>query len=482
MSARTVSGMNVEQGLAAQIRLDVESSEEAQAVPGERPKPNRAVIRRKIAFALVAGDLLSIILAFGLAAVFRSEIAISVVVRDFLFVLLPLFLVFSVYNSAHHPELSENYLASIRRGLSSLAMAFVALALIMFFLKVSANYSRLVFGFGCLLAAMLICVSRYIVVRRRESGDKESLYANLSIFDGVRQNKAAGLSGVNAKAMGIVPDLTNPAAVGRLGTLAEGMDRIILYCAPDRRQDWAAVLKTLDVPSEIVVPELDALGALSLRTHQNGHSSLLLNSGHLNWNQRVAKRAFDLALSALLLILSAPLFLAVAIAIKCESPGPVFFRQDRIGLGNRVFRIWKFRSMRNDHADPAASKLTERNDPRVTRVGAFIRKTSIDEVPQLLNVLLGDMSLVGPRPHAAGALAGAKLYWEVSQNYWHRHVTKPGITGLAQIRGFRGNTFAESDLQSRLEADLEYVVNWTLLGDVRILLSTASVLFHRNAF
>jgi len=464
------------------IRAMPEHVEESVAYEGERPTPNRAAIRRKIAFALVVGDFSSIIAAFVIAALFRTDDQGFETVRDFLFVLTPLYLVFSIYNNAHHPELSENYLASIRRGLSALAMATVALALILFFFKVSANYSRLVFGLGCFLAAAMISGWRFIVVKRRQASGFGNLYANLAIFDGVRQNKAAGLIGVNAKAMGIVPDLTDAAAIARLGKLAEGMDRIVVHCAADRRQDWAAALKTLDVPCEIVMPELDAMGALSLRTDPYGRASLLLNSGHLNWNQRVGKRIFDLVVGTIMLAVSAPLFLVVAIAIKADSPGPVFFRQDRIGLGNRVFKIWKFRSMRTESSDFSGVVSTTRKDSRVTRVGDFLRRTSVDEIPQLLNVISGSMSLVGPRPHASGSRAEEMLFWDIDERYWYRHTVKPGLTGLAQIRGFRGSTLVKSDLINRLRADLEYVAKWSLLGDVRILIRTVSVLMHRNAF
>ncbi|MGJ3628242.1 sugar transferase [Sphingomonas sp. MMS24-JH45] len=125
--------------------------------------------------------------------------------------------------------------------------------------------------------------------------------------------------------------------------------------------------------------------------------------------------------------------------------------------------------------------------PRATttgspRVGRIIRATSVDELPQLLNVLLGSMSIVGPRPHALGSLAGQQLFWEVDERYWHRHVLKPGITGLAQVRGFRGATHLRSDLTQRLHADLEYVVDWSVLRDLAILISTFRVLVHRNAF
>jgi lipopolysaccharide/colanic/teichoic acid biosynthesis glycosyltransferase len=156
--------------------------------------------------------------------------------------------------------------------------------------------------------------------------------------------------------------------------------------------------------------------------------------------------------------------------------------QQRIGRSNQLFNILKFRSMRVEACDAEGNRSTERDDDRITRVGAFIRRTSIDELPQLINVLRGDMSLVGPRPHALGSLAGDKLFWEINEQYWVRHALKPGITGLAQIRGYRGATMQREDLENRLSADLEYVHGWRLWRDISILFYTAKVLIHRNAF
>jgi lipopolysaccharide/colanic/teichoic acid biosynthesis glycosyltransferase len=172
----------------------------------------------------------------------------------------------------------------------------------------------------------------------------------------------------------------------------------------------------------------------------------------------------------------------VAIAIKLDSKGPVFFLQPRVGRGNRIFLTYKFRSMRADMADAAGNKSTSRDDDRVTRVGHFIRKTSIDELPQLFNVLRGEMSLVGPRPHALGSLAGNELFWEVDERYWHRHASKPGLTGLAQIRGYRGETREREDLANRLHADLEYLHGSTIWRDISILITTLRVIVHRNAY
>jgi lipopolysaccharide/colanic/teichoic acid biosynthesis glycosyltransferase len=144
--------------------------------------------------------------------------------------------------------------------------------------------------------------------------------------------------------------------------------------------------------------------------------------------------------------------------------------------------MYKFRSMAMHRLDHDGQSSTSRDDERITRVGRFIRRTSIDELPQLFNVLAGDMSIVGPRPHAIGSQAGNKLFWEVDQRYWLRHALKPGLTGLAQVRGLRGTTERESDLASRLNADLEYLNGWSLWRDIGIVVATAGVVVHDRAY
>ncbi|NOU03648.1 MAG: sugar transferase [Novosphingobium sp.] len=194
------------------------------------------------------------------------------------------------------------------------------------------------------------------------------------------------------------------------------------------------------------------------------------------------KRLFDVVVSAGALLMLAPLLGLVAIAILIEDGSPVLFVQRRVGRSNRFFDVLKFRSMRTDREDSAGSRSASQTDDRVTRVGRLIRRTSIDELPQLFNVLKGDMSLVGPRPHALGSQAGDKLFWEVDGRYWQRHALKPGLTGLAQVRGLRGATDRESDLQQRLNADLEYVDGWSPWRDIGILLRTLRVVVHPRAF
>lgn len=187
---------------------------------------------------------------------------------------------------------------------------------------------------------------------------------------------------------------------------------------------------------------------------------------------RLAKRSLDIVGAGLLLVATAPLLALGAALVKLDSPGPVFFRQPRIGYCGRVFRVWKFRTMHQAASDPGGRRLTERNDPRVTRVGAFLRRTSMDELPQLLNVLQGDMSLVGPRPHPLEALAGGRPYGEVVADIGRRLRVKPGMTGLAQVEGWRGNTDTERKLIERVRADLRYIESWSFWLDLEILLRT----------
>ena len=191
-----------------------------------------------------------------------------------------------------------------------------------------------------------------------------------------------------------------------------------------------------------------------------------------DWNV-VLKIAFDKIVGTLTLILLSPLFVAVAIAVKATSKGPILFRQKRYGFNNEVIEVYKFRSMYVDQLDPTASTLVTRDDPRVTPVGRFIRKASLDELPQLFNVVFkGNLSLVGPRPHAVHAKAADRQYDEVVDGYFARHRVRPGITGWAQVNGWRGETDRPEKIQRRVEYDLYYIENWSILFDLYILAIT----------
>lgn len=185
-----------------------------------------------------------------------------------------------------------------------------------------------------------------------------------------------------------------------------------------------------------------------------------------------SKRTFDITAASLALLFFAPMLIVVAIAIKISSPGPILFHQYRYGFRNRRFKIYKFRSMRTDSGDRTGVRQTVQGDPRVTRVGRVLRKTSLDEIPQLINVIKGDMSLVGPRPHVPGMLAANVLYEDLVPYYFQRHIARPGITGLAQVSGCRGSTAEANNAISRIDYDLEYIEKWSLRMDIAIILRT----------
>jgi putative colanic acid biosysnthesis UDP-glucose lipid carrier transferase len=190
------------------------------------------------------------------------------------------------------------------------------------------------------------------------------------------------------------------------------------------------------------------------------------------WAERVA--------ATLMIMLISPLLMAIAAAIKLDSKGPVFFRQNRYGNSGQSFRIWKFRSMTVAACSPDAFAQATKNDARVTRVGAFIRKTSLDELPQLFNVAAGQMSFVGPRPHAN---AQNEEYRKVISGYMLRHKINPGITGLAQVRGFRGETETLDKMADRVNSDLEYIRQWSIGLDLKILFQTPlSLIFNKNVY
>jgi Undecaprenyl-phosphate glucose phosphotransferase len=210
----------------------------------------------------------------------------------------------------------------------------------------------------------------------------------------------------------------------------------------------------------------------------SGVTMLDVFSAPLSGWRNLAKRAEDLVLGAALLALFLPLMLIIAAAVRWDSPGPILFRQKRYGYNNSLIEVFKFRTMRQECTDANAERLVRPNDDRVTRLGAWLRRSSLDELPQLLNVVRGDMSLVGPRPHALRAKAADRLYEDVVEEYASRHRVKPGITGWAQVNGWRGVTDTEDKIRRRIEHDLEYIEQWSVLFDLQILAMTVVALIR----
>ncbi len=243
----------------------------------------------------------------------------------------------------------------------------------------------------------------------------------------------------------------------------------------------AIYLALLDLNVDVVwIPDFSSMMLLNQSISQiEQFPAIYLNETPLSSHPAAAlgKELFDRGLALAALIVLFPVMFAVAIAVKLSSPGPVFFRQPRHGCNGQVILVWKFRSMRV-HDDTEVKQATQ-NDSRITRVGAFIRRTSIDELPQLINVLRGEMAMVGPRPHA---IAHNHYYGDKIIAYMARHRIKPGITGLAQISGLRGETETLEKMQKRIEKDLAYINHWSLWLDIKILVKTPFTLFSRDIY
>lgn len=399
----------------------------------------------------------------------------------FLPLVLPFYYLVAVRQQAYRLGVVISASRSTRRACLSLLTAVLIVISVTFIVKSSDELSRGIAIGGTMTSCGLLILGRSFFAHFAFTALDGSPESEVILVEDFDPPPACTAFKVDLRTLGIKPDINDPNMLDRIGRLLHDTDRVIVACQRDQRAAWSLALKGIGVNVEVLTPELDAIGAIST-TRYYGVATTLIATGPLNAVDRIIKRSFDLAVTVLALVLLSPLFIGVAIAIKFDSPGQILFVQPRIGRGNRMFRMFKFRSMRADLLDHHANKLTTRGDVRVTRVGKFIRRTSLDELPQLLNVLRGDMSIVGPRPHATGALAGDSLYWEVTTQYWSRHSVKPGLTGLAQVRGFRGNTETDNDLINRLQADLAYLDSWSIWRDVMLVIQTFRVLAHRNAF
>ena len=279
--------------------------------------------------------------------------------------------------------------------------------------------------------------------------------------------------------------------IGKMDDLADyarnnRVDLIIVAIPLSAEQRLLHILKRLwQLPVDIRVSGQAAALKLSPRayTYLGDLPLLSLFDRPLNGWDQFMKDTLDRAIALAAIVALAPVMLIVALAVRLESKGPIIFRQKRFGFNNELVQVFKFRSMYTDMNDASASKLVTRGDLRVTKVGRIIRKSSLDELPQLFNVLQGQLSLVGPRPHATQAKAAGTLYDEVIDGYFARHKVKPGITGWAQINGWRGETDTHEKLEQRVKHDLDYIDRWSLGLDLYILAKTPMALLKsKNAY
>ena len=431
-----------------------------------------AVIAIADGFAMMAAFLIADMLRFGQAQGYG--------LTTFM-IMFPTYVAVGLNGDSWSIKALRNPRQSAGSATRALLFAIVVATTAFFTLKIGEDFSRLVFGIGSGLALLLMATGRLILGRSFGQYYGWSFRREVLLLDGMDARAGTEEMVVDARAQGLSPSVDDPQMLDRLARILLGSERAIVACPPERRQAWARALAGANVDAEILTPELAGIGALELRRHGET-PTLLIGRGPLGLRDRALKRLFDIIVSATALALLLPLLALVAVAVRIESPGPILFRQQRLGRGNRLFSILKFRSMRNDAADTAGSRSASRGDDRVTMVGRLIRSTSFDELPQLINVLAGEMSIVGPRPHPLGCRAEDKPFWAIDERYFDRHAIKPGMTGLAQVRGFRGATDKLSDVTDRVGADLEYLNGWHIGRDMAIAARTLGVLVHSRAF
>jgi Undecaprenyl-phosphate glucose phosphotransferase len=376
--------------------------------------------------------------------------------------------------------------------LMTIGLSFLVLIALAYLLKISADYSR-----GWLLT-WLALVSITMLLSRPASASLLRWLASTGYTARRIAVVASGATGLRlaerlrqaagVRIVGVFDEIGKDgqgkprASIADLISIGQRnqIDEVVVALCNAPQPQTARLIDELSVlpvdvwlcPAEFDMPILGTsrLGALSL---------LQVKPKPIRDWGYVLKLTLDYVLGAISLILFAPLMLAVALAIKLDSPGPVLFKQRRHGYNHRLIHVYKFRTMRVAE-DGAVVVQARKDDDRITRIGKFLRRTSIDELPQLFNVLKGEMSLVGPRPHA---VAHNQLYCARLERYANRHCVKPGMTGWAQIHGFRGPTEDPEQMRKRVQMDLYYIENWSISLDLKIIALTPFVGFvHRNAF
>ena len=447
------------------------------------PGHHNSLERRRLQsyLAIMLGDIVMLLLSFLFGG--YLYLGSNGVQSGFLLgqLVLPAFLTVALYNGAYSLQALLRPNNGAARAMGALLLSSAVVTFIAFYTKSSREFSRVGFTLGVLIAGLAIPWLRLQMRAFVAWRCGRRIINELVIDDGGPPLDLPDARHANAARLGLSPDSADPIALDRIGSLLRNFDKVIITCTPERRAAWAMICKGTAISGEVIDDTIVELGAKGAR-EAGGHGLLLVSIGPLGLRARAMKRAFDIAVSAGVIVVLSPLLVVVAVAIMVSDGGPALFVQRRVGRGNTFFDVMKFRSMTVSRTDSDGVVSTTRHDARITRLGAFIRRTSIDELPQLFNVLRGNMSIVGPRPHAIGSHAGDKLFWEVDSRYWLRHALKPGMTGLAQVRGLRGATDHESDLAQRLNADLEYLNGWSIWRDIAILLATLRVVIHNKAY
>jgi Undecaprenyl-phosphate glucose phosphotransferase len=310
-----------------------------------------------------------------------------------------------------------------------------------------------------------------LIAKLRAESDSEIVV--VGVFDDRLSRVPAYVAG--CKVLGTTDALV---ATARSGLIDEIVIALPLR-AEGRIGEIIGKLRSLPVDLRLSIEQIGGFPMRGIGATGSARTIEILDRPLKHWSG-IAKWLEDRLIGTLCLILCAPLMALIALAIRLDSPGPVLFVQDRFGFNNKTIRVFKFRTMHIDRADPSGAERTVRGDARVTRVGRILRNLSLDELPQLLNVLRGEMAMVGPRPHALGMKAGERLYHESVAEYFQRHRVRPGITGWAQVNGLRGEIDSLEKARRRVAFDLHYIDHWSLGLDLKILLLTLLVLFRND--
>ena len=416
------------------------------------------------------------------------------------------YVIFTQFSTGYRPSVLRKPLRYLGRLLVCWAGVFAALAILAFLLKISTIYSRIWFTGFAILGFVALTISRLLAAKLMRILARSGRMERRAVIVGGGKNAEDLILALNQqpdndiRICGIFDDRDDrrspPIVAGypKLGNISEliefarvaRIDMLIVSLPITAEERVLTLMQKLWVlPVDIRL----SAHATNMRLRPRAYSYIgsvpmldILDKPINDWDA-IAKRLFDIVFSLLGIVLFSPIMLATAIAIKLDSKGPVIFKQKRHGFNNEVINVWKFRSMYSDQCDPTAKLAVTKNDSRVTRVGRFIRKTSIDELPQFFNALGGSLSLVGPRPHAVSANSNNVLYNDVVDGYFARHKVKPGVTGWAQINGWRGEIDKAEKIVMRTEYDLSYIENWSLWFDLKILFLTPIRLLNtENAY
>lgn len=448
----------------------------------------------RFAAALLLSDLLVLILSGiipiiaykGMAAASRSPYVAVIAGGLVLFLLITR--VLNVYRTRH----VFSWRHTIPRAAASLMLTFVALIMMGVATKTTADYSRVWFFSWLALSLGLLVSLRAVMLAVVEAKLTKGACLQRALIVTCGANTFTGPqlaleTGNRIRAVGkiITHDL---ASVPDLGPFIQKLDPQVIVLNVPWFQVEAAISDLTALSRHavevLVLPQASAGVNKIIRLRRLGQQTLLqMAEPPLAGWDRVIKRAEDVFVASLALLITSPVLLLTALAIKLDSRGPVLFKQMRAGFNGQLIEVWKFRSMSVEGTDPTASRQTSKDDPRVTRVGRFIRRTSLDELPQFWNVLQGSMSVVGPRPHALHTSAEGRALDALVEEYASRHRVKPGITGWAQINGARGELRSRDQVKNRVDYDLYYIENWSIFLDLKIILMTAvRVIYDPRAY